>query len=89
MSWSGERARRLSVRVFAEKGRICHLCGLPGATVVDHYIPVHRGGAAYDMANLWPAHYRCNAMKGDKILPHYWDRPHSETVRQVVKITVD
>lgn len=33
--------------------------------VVDHIDTLHDGGAVYDFANTQPAHWICNARKGD------------------------
>lgn len=47
--------RRRRGRVLAMHGGVCHICGLPGATEVDHVIPTSRGGTdAWE--NLRPAH---------------------------------
>jgi 5-methylcytosine-specific restriction endonuclease McrA len=45
---------------------ICALCGHPGADSVDHIIPVSKGGALYDLANLRPAHHDCNSRRGNR-----------------------
>lgn len=34
---------------------ICHVCGLAGATVVDHVVPLGEGGAD-DVSNMAPIH---------------------------------
>lgn len=65
-AWSGStRRHRLPkdwharrARVLRNWGRICHLCGGPGADTVDHVIP----GDLHDEANLRPVH--------DKVPPH-------------------
>lgn len=53
----------------------CHICGLPidyalrwpepQCFVVDHLIPVHKGGPD-TLANKGPAHRSCNRAKSDK-----------------------
>lgn len=52
----------------------CHICGHPGSDVLDHIVPLARGGSD-DPANLAPAHHntecpdcgrRCNREKGAK-----------------------
>ena len=65
-------------------GGNCHICGqgidytlpyyLPGtrtpnpeAFVADHIIPYNKGGR-HDTSNAAPAHYRCNAVKNDKLI---------------------
>ena len=37
----------------------------PMSFVVDEIIPVSRGGSPYSMDNTRPAHYICNARRGD------------------------
>lgn len=41
----------------------CHICGQPGATVVDHLIPKAYGGTDTP-DNLAAAHAKCNTLKG-------------------------
>lgn len=59
--WNGSRRvnrlpanwrEQIRPRVFATYGDICHLCGLPGADVVDHVA----AGDDHSLANLRPAH---------------------------------
>jgi 5-methylcytosine-specific restriction endonuclease McrA len=45
---------------------ICWLCGHPGANSVDHVVPLSKGGARLDPANLRPAHMICNSRRGNK-----------------------
>lgn len=52
-SWHAQRAR-----ILRDHGRICHLCGGPGADAVDHV----RAGDDHSDANLRPVH--------DKVAPH-------------------
>lgn len=74
-SWStNSRRRSLMVRlVLSTKGRICHLCGLPGATTADHIVPRSLGGTN-DLANLEPAHSGCNTARGTKTLAEWFAR---------------
>lgn len=44
---------------------ICWLCGYPGADTADHVVPITRGGD-HSLANLKPAHNRCNNRKGNR-----------------------
>lgn len=62
--WAGNARRRLALvrLVLAVKGRICHLCGLPGATTADHVIPWSHGGPN-NLENLEPAHQGCNSVR--------------------------
>lgn len=56
---------------------VCALCGKPidktlkypdpGAPVVDHIIPLNKGGHPCAMENLQLTHARCNRLKGDLI----------------------
>ena len=48
----------------------CSLCGEPGATTVDHIIPVSRGGTGA-ITNLRPAHLKCNSGRGDRLNIRY------------------
>lgn len=71
-----ETATRERHRAVIAKGRpSCHICGQPidydlrwpdpGSFVVDHLIPLARGGADV-LTNVAPAHNRCNREKSDK-----------------------
>ncbi|MFE2323596.1 HNH endonuclease [Streptomyces sp. NPDC059385] len=64
--------RKQRARLLAESD-VCHLCGHPGADVVDHLTPVSRGGDPLDPDNQAPAHginrcatcgRNCNGEKG-------------------------
>lgn len=58
--WHAQRARILRVH-----GRICHLCGGPGADTVDHV----RAGDDHSDENLRPVH--------DRVAPHCHRRKSS------------
>lgn len=54
----------------------------PMRFVVDEIVPVSRGGSPYSMDNTRPAHYICNARRGDgtrhgaptqRALPQPWE----------------
>ncbi|MDO4681099.1 MAG: HNH endonuclease signature motif containing protein [Aerococcus sp.] len=57
--------------------RTCGICGQPVdlslkvgdpmAPVIDHIIPVSKGGHPSDINNLQLAHWTCNRMKSDKL----------------------
>ncbi|MCC2034216.1 HNH endonuclease [Microbacterium allomyrinae] len=66
--WGGRRAIEYVARTLAEYGDICIICGRPGSNSADHIIPRAEGGAVYDLANLGPAHDRCNYSRGKKPL---------------------
>ena len=55
--------KRTAARVLRLHAGVCHICGLPGATEVDHVVPVSRGGTD-DEANLRPAHGRRDVLEG-------------------------
>lgn len=64
-SWSGRRATELTSACLTMKGRLCHLCGLPGANSADHDPPrqdlLELGVPdPDDLAYLFPAHLKCN-----------------------------
>jgi 5-methylcytosine-specific restriction endonuclease McrA len=62
--WAGNARRRLGLvrLVLGVKGRICHLCGLSGATTADHVVPWSHGGRN-ELENLEPAHQGCNSVR--------------------------
>jgi hypothetical protein len=66
--------KRVRLRVLAESGGICWLCGHPGADTVDHVRPLAEGGTN-DPANLRAAHgprrpeYGCPGNYGRKGSP--------------------
>jgi 5-methylcytosine-specific restriction endonuclease McrA len=60
---SGWDQQRRAHRVLRSHGRICHVCGQGGATVVDHVVPLAEGGADA-VGNLRPIHAQpCHAEK--------------------------
>ncbi|MFE6816027.1 HNH endonuclease [Streptomyces sp. NPDC057677] len=68
--------RKARAHFLAEQD-VCHLCGHPGADVIDHLIPVARGGDRRDQSNWAAAHgvnrcptcgRNCNGEKSDKPL---------------------
>ncbi|MFB7866988.1 HNH endonuclease [Streptomyces sp. NPDC056069] len=72
-----EYAYRKARRAFLAEQDVCHLCGHTGADVIDHRIPVSKGGSTRDPDNWAPAHgvkgcptcgRKCNGEKGDKAL---------------------
>lgn len=64
--WGGSKAQRYTRDTLATYGRVCWLCGLPGADTADHVIPKSLNGAVYDLANLAPAHSACNKARGNR-----------------------
>ena len=57
---------------------VCGICGMPVdktlkypdpmCAVVDHVIPIDRGGSPDDLSNLQLAHMCCNREKSDKLI---------------------
>jgi 5-methylcytosine-specific restriction endonuclease McrA len=64
---SRTRWRKLWAEIL-EASPLCAYCGVRPATVVDHILPVSKGGDMYDRANLAPACKRCNDRKGSRVL---------------------
>lgn len=71
--WRGRnqaQLRRLVTDVYGWRCSICHTMINPDATrlrdrlSIDHVLPVSRGGTD-TLENLRPAHYGCNAARGD------------------------
>jgi 5-methylcytosine-specific restriction endonuclease McrA len=55
--------RKTASAVLKRDHSICHICGRPGATSVDHITPKAKGGTDH-MTNLAAAHIACNSQKG-------------------------
>lgn len=76
----GRPWRRLRAQVLAEE-MYCHY-KLPGctaiATTVDHIIPVSKGGAELDRANLVGACRQCNRTKSDTLPDKLRQEPEPE-----------
>lgn len=64
--WGGRKAQAFVRSTLDTYGRVCWLCGLPGANTADHIIPRSQGGAVYDLLNLGPAHKKCNESRGNR-----------------------
>lgn len=57
--------------------RVCGICGReidkslkypnPLSAVIDHIIPISKGGHPSDLTNLQIAHWQCNSRKSDKL----------------------
>lgn len=71
MTWGGREAVALTAQTLAVYGRVCHLCGRPGATTADHITPRSRGGLDV-IENLRPAHHRCNSARGARPLAEWF-----------------
>lgn len=58
---------------------VCAICGKPvdkslkypdpWSATVDHIIPINKGGHPSDIDNMQLAHFRCNRLKSDKLVP--------------------
>lgn len=68
--------RKVRARVLAHS-TVCIWCGHSGSDAVDHIVPVTKGGARKDPANLAPIHgvtgcptcgRKCNSEKGDQLI---------------------
>lgn len=68
-----EYGYRKSRALFLADHDVCHICGHPGANVIDHVIPVAAGAHPRDQDNWAPAHgitkcptcgRNCNGEKG-------------------------
>jgi 5-methylcytosine-specific restriction endonuclease McrA len=63
--------------VFERDGWRCQLCGddinptlrfpHPLSATIDHILPLTKGGD-HSLANVQTAHFRCNCMKGNRLL---------------------
>lgn len=69
MTWEGNPRtttplwRKTRLRILTRDHGICHICGGPGATQVDHIIAIAEGGTDSD-DNLAPIHpHPCHAHK--------------------------
>lgn len=75
-----KRKRQVRKQVIAKHGLTCWLCKKPIATeadvTLDHVLPVKKGGRLH-LANLRPAHKRCNGSRGHG--PPPWLFAESET----------
>ncbi|MFD8117037.1 HNH endonuclease [Streptomyces microflavus] len=70
----GRRWRETVAIARREFPPVCYLCGLlidmtlhhndPMSWTIEHKQSLAEGGDPYDLANLAPAHRRCNSIKG-------------------------
>lgn len=78
MTWGGRKVASKRRRVIEVWGMTCHLCGgacslsvsprHPLYLTLDHVVPRSLGGDD-TIANLRPAHLRCNTSRGARIGP--------------------
>jgi 5-methylcytosine-specific restriction enzyme A len=59
---SGWEQQRRAQRILYRDDTICHRCHRPGATLVDHVIPLEEGGPDTE-DNLAPIHHDCHEDK--------------------------
>ena len=59
----GKRWALVRLRIFARDGWRCRRCGRAGRLECDHVVPLHRGGAEYDPANLQTLCRGCHVQK--------------------------
>ena len=72
-------------QIILKTQRICGICGKPVdmhlkypdpmSPVIDHIIPIDKGGHPSDISNLQLAHWSCNRQKSDKIFKHETETP--------------
>lgn len=64
-------------KIILKTQNVCGICGQPVDThlkyphplapVIDHIIPINKGGHPSDITNLQLAHWTCNRQKSDKL----------------------
>ena len=64
--YSSRQWRIVRRRVFDRDGWRCQSCGRAGKLECDHIIPVHKGGAFWDMGNLQSLCSGCHIAKTAK-----------------------
>jgi len=68
--YGGRRTALFRELVQATYGNHCWLCRAEIVNesdyTIDHLIPLSRGGAAWDIENVRPAHARCNKSRGNR-----------------------
>ena len=60
---SNSRWERLRRQVFAHDGYRCRSCKAAGRLEADHIVPLHKGGAVYDIRNLQTLCRDCHIKK--------------------------
>lgn len=75
----GRPWRRIVAQAKREMPKVCHLCREPidmalprthpMSWTLDHVVPLSLGGNPESLANLRPAHRRCNSRKGASTRP--------------------
>jgi hypothetical protein len=68
--WAGRYVAQVLGLVLTTYGDTCCHCAQPGARSVEHVQPRSHGGTD-DLANLLPAHLRCNQERGTRPMVGY------------------
>lgn len=86
-------------RIVLATQDVCGICGRPVdktlrsphplSAVVDHIIPVAKGGHPSDISNLQLAHRQCNAQKSDKLSISRRTREPEEIDNRLLPQSVD
>lgn len=86
-------------RIVLATQDVCGICGRPVdktlksphplSAVVDHIIPVAKGGHPSDISNLQLAHRQCNAQKSDKLSVSRRAREPEEIDNRLLPQSVD
>lgn len=86
-------------RIVLATQDVCGICGRPVdktlksphplSAVVDHIIPVAKGGHPSDISNLQLAHRQCNAQKSDKLSVSRRTREPEEIDNRLLPQSVD
>ena len=64
---AGGRVPSTLARSILRADDTCWICHRPGATTIDHLVPLQLGGTN-DPTNLAPAHVGCNSARGTRPL---------------------
>jgi 5-methylcytosine-specific restriction endonuclease McrA len=72
-------------KIILKTQNVCGICGKPVdkrikypdpmSPVVDHIIPINKGGHPSDISNLQLAHWSCNRQKSDKLFKSKQEEP--------------
>lgn len=78
---------------------VCGICGRPVdkslkfphplSPVIDHIIPIAKGGHPSDLSNLQLAHWTCNRQKSDKIIDRTASKAEPTLSNRVLPLSTD
>lgn len=78
---------------------VCGICGRPVdkslkfphplSPVIDHIIPIAKGGHPSDLSNLQLAHWCCNRQKSDKIIDRTASKAEPTLSNRVLPLSID